>query len=173
MIILFLLLGFTLFIENSKKQQATNMAITNEFIIASSNQNTTNNPSTTPMPIDPDYQKNLEQLIAKRTITNVKMTVKEETITKDGATFTLVDYNELPYDYNDNIVVQRKTLFGWWEVYYSSYIQNLLAWTVHSGEPVTFKVNWKSKYGSLKKGTYRLVKKIDEKQAVYAEFTIK
>lgn len=117
-------------------------------------------------------EEEYEKKLAKRSIDNVKMELKEGTLTRKGATFIITDKNEISYSYGTWYRIDIKKNGEWKEVtpIVSEITWNAIAMIIKNVKAEE-KVDWSKIYGALKKGEYRLVKEVDNTE-IYAEFTI-
>lgn len=122
-----------------------------------------------------DIKKYYEN-VANRTIDNVTLKVKEDTITRTGATFILTDKNKAFCEYGSKYKIEVKKN-GQWEMH--SPITSTIIWDLSLGTPGTeiseVKKDWSKIYGNLKNGEYRLgisVYAHEDEEYVYAEFKI-
>ncbi len=115
------------------------------------------------------YQKALKE----KSIDNVSIKVKEETITKKGATFSITDKNKIHYLFGKYYRIDKKNGDKWeyLKPISNEVIWELTAWTSIYDE-YDYRVDWSEIYGELESGEYRLMKEIEDIE-IYAEFTIK
>ena len=106
-------------------------------------------------------------------IENVKFSVKENTLTKTGATFIIIDTNEIPYTYGEWYCIQKKNE-NKWETMQPVIKENYDALMVGDNGKVEFKINWGDLYGELQNGEYRMVKRVseNENEFLYAYFSL-
>ena len=106
---------------------------------------------------------------------NVKITVKEDSITKTGATITIEDKNESPKSWGMNFAVQISAGNDKWE---DLIIKETISWVEMLIAPnekgiTEMQLDWHDMYGELNQGTYRIVK-YNGLSTIYSEpFTIK
>lgn len=106
---------------------------------------------------------------------NVKLEIKEGTLTNTGATVIITDKNENPYGWGvpyfieieeDGIWAELENLldFAWIEI----------AYELDENGQYEQEINWEKFYGELKPGNYRLVKNVYDNGYInfYVEFTI-
>lgn len=121
-----------------------------------------------------EYYKNLEN----QSINNVTLEVKEETITRTGATFVLTDRNKVFCNYGSEYRIEVKKN-GKWEM--QKTITEGVTWNSGYSRPGAeiseVKKDWSKIYGKLKNGEYRIglyvFTNTGNNGYVYAEFTIK
>lgn len=116
-----------------------------------------------------DYQKALKE----KSINNVSIKVREETITKKGATFIITDKNKIHYLFGQYYRIDKRNGNKWeyLKPISDETIWELTAWTSIYDE-YDYKVDWSKIYGELECGEYRIMKEIDNME-IYAEFIIK
>ncbi len=131
--------------------------------------NNLNTVSNTENMSEEEYQKALKQ----KSIDNVSIKIKEETITKKGATFSITDKNKIHYLFGKYYRIDKKNGDKWeyLKPISNEIIWELTAWTSIYDE-YDYRVDWSEIYGELESGEYRLMKEIDDIE-IYAEFTIK
>lgn len=119
-----------------------------------------------------EYNKNLKS----RSIDNVTLKVKEDTITKTGATFILTDKNKVFCDYGAEYRIEVYK-DGKWQM--QEPITDGFTWELFSMKPGSevseLKKDWSKVYGELESGKYRLGISVCSSEAcrfVYAEFSI-
>ena len=119
----------------------------------------------------------INEMIEKRSIDKVSAVIKEGTLTKEGATVVITDKNDYPYSYGEDFDIQ-KLKDGKWEDLKSignSYI-NDIAHVIKEDRTTEMNLNWKSKYGELETGHYKLILEVTQndssKATVSTEFDI-
>lgn len=109
-----------------------------------------------------------------RTIKNITLEVKEDTITKTGATFIITNKNDYRWSYSEKYVIQVKKLGVW--INQPMVGRNIVSLVVPMVPNGTYqiKANWSKLYGELEKGHYRYGIAMDTRrnEYVFAEFTI-
>ncbi len=107
----------------------------------------------------------------------VTMTIKDNTLTKTGATIIIKDNNEYPYTYDDWFRIDKQYNDNWKELksINNNYIFNDIALNLKKDSILETKIDWKKLYGNLQNGKYRLVKRIydNEYKYIFTEFIIK
>ena len=115
-----------------------------------------------------DADKNINRDESKVTII-----VNKESLTPDAAVITITDKNKNKYSWSPLYKIQQK-VDGKWEDMALLNPENMMlpdiAYDNESGV-MTQSLVWGNKYGSLKKGEYRIVKESDGTE-FYAEFRI-
>ncbi len=114
-----------------------------------------------------EYYSNLKE----QTMDKVSIKIKENTLSKTGATIIITDENKIPYSLEQDDYTLEKNIFGnlWVGLPLKSgyYIEPFCG---HGENGITeMKIDWTERYGELKKGKYRIV--IVENK-LYAEFNI-
>ncbi len=107
----------------------------------------------------------------------ITLSVKEDTLTKTGATFVIKNDSDSLYSYGnaDELEIKQD---GKWHKIDLTFDITLPSYSVLPGEVKELEFNWENTYGKLPKGTYRLVKpfskdgNIDMRIYLAAEFTI-
>ena len=180
-IILILLISFIIYIianlsvfktsNEIKDKENINTTDTGIFEEMSSQQNYTNNftnNSENNLGIEEKDNNKVEP-----SIENVKFSVKENTLTNTGATFIIIDTNEIPYTYSEWYCIQKKNE-NKWETMQPVIKENYDALMVGDNGKVEFKINWGDLYGELQNGEYRMVKRVseNENEFLYAYFSL-
>lgn len=98
----------------------------------------------------------------ERNIEKVKMLIKEGTLTPSSASIIILDNNDNPYAYDEWFKIDRKVNNKWEEVNQinNNYIVRDIAYDIRKNKKLETTVKWGDLYGELKKGEYRLVKKV-------------
>ena len=119
----------------------------------------------------------INEMIEKRSIDKVFMVIKDGTLTKEGAAVVITDKNDYPFSYGEDFNIQ-KLKDGKWEDLKSignSYI-NDIAHVIKEDRTTEMNLNWKSKYGELETGHYKLILEVTQndssKATVSTEFDI-
>lgn len=116
----------------------------------------------------------------------VSLKVKKDTITSKGATFIMKNNSDENYDYGADWYIEIKENDNWKEletITGEPLSWNSIAYVIKPNEEKEFTIDWSYGYGELKKGNYRLLKKISKSEdtpiddfkviKLYAEFEIK
>ena len=103
----------------------------------------------------------------------VTMEIKEETLTKSGATILLQVKDGEEYSYGRWFRIDKKENGEWrgLEPIDENYVFDAIGFILNPYSESEDKVDWSDLYGELEKGEYRLVKNISGKY-IGAEFTI-
>ena len=125
------------------------------------------------------------QMITTRDLNDiVNMYVKEGTLTATSATIVIEDTNPNKIVYGDDFYIEKYENGNWDSVYTTGedYAFNAMAYYVDENGILEMKCDWTHIYGSLPKGTYRIVKNVsfeanipvngDEKFYIWTEFEI-
>ena len=104
------------------------------------------------------------------------MSIKENTLTKTGATIIISDISESKNTYGEWFRIDKKTN-GFWDELKSideNYGFNDIGLTVEKDDKLEINTDWSKIYGELEKGEYRLVKELYDCEHIYlaVEFTI-
>ena len=112
-------------------------------------------------------------------IENVKMEIKEGTLTNKEATIIITDTNKNHYQYGEPFRIDIKENGKWKEVdLIGDAVFNLPAYNVDKNNKLELNQNWEHIYGELSPGEYRLVKSTCGDEGCYeskyfrVEFTI-
>ena len=112
---------------------------------------------------------------SKRETENVKLEIKEGTLTNIGATVIITDKNENPYGWGEPYFIEVDEGGLWARLkYLSNFSWIEIAYALDENGQYEQKINWKDLYGELPPGNYRLGKNVydDGYINVYVEFTI-
>lgn len=91
---------------------------------------------------------------------DVVLSIKRETLTKEGCTLVLKNTSEKNFEYGDPYEIEIKKNGKWYKIN-NELNFNLPAYLLNSKETKEIEVNWEYGYGKLPKGTYRIIKSID------------
>lgn len=112
----------------------------------------------------------------------VSMSIKEGTLTNLGATILITDTSDRNNIYGEEYRIDRKDKNGNWVeleiIFEGNYGWNSIGYSVGEDNKLSFHIIWKSLYGELKSGEYRIVKSTTEagegtNHYITSEFTIK
>lgn len=100
----------------------------------------------------------MNEMIEKRNMDKVSISIKEGTLTKDGTIIIITDMNDYPYDYGNNFNIQELKNGKWHDIqendtYFSS---NDFNYKIKENRQAEIQLNWKDRYGELKAGHYKL-----------------
>lgn len=111
-----------------------------------------------------------------RVIEKVSMDIKERTLTKTGVTIIITDDNEKPYEYSQWFMIEKKQKDEWIPLkpIDKNHIDYNLALIYRENKNLEYEIDWTKLYGKLKKGNYRLIKRVYDNEYKYfwVEFTI-
>ncbi|MDD3392166.1 MAG: hypothetical protein PHE54_01285 [Bacilli bacterium] len=115
----------------------------------------------------------------------ISMSIKEGTLTNIGVTVILVNNTDNDYIYGDPYLIECKRNNTWYEINpISEMVFNMIGYSLKANKAVEVDINWKSAYGPLPSGTYRIIKSVylmnnqtddeinNEKLYISSEFTI-
>lgn len=136
------------------------------------NSNVTQNTTKTNLQENNSNEENLGKIA-----NNITMTIKEGTLTNEGATVIITDKNEKKYDYGRWFIIEKKQNGEWVKLELLNPQDTVYGIAIERGneEVVEMNINWTEQYGKLSPGEYRLVKSIDdngELKYFSTEFTI-
>ena len=119
-----------------------------------------------------EYNENIKN----RSINNVTMQVKENTLTRTGATFIIIDRNKVFCDYTPQYKIEVKKNGEWRELEanFDDFSWELVTYTF-TKEVNEKNIDWSKLYGTLENGEYRIGIKIytTKYEILYAELSIK
>lgn len=130
------------------------------------------NTTKTSLQEDNSNEENFEKIAS-----NITMTIKEGTLTNEGATVIITDKNEKKYDYGRWFIIEKKQNGNWVKLELLNPQDTVYGIAIERGneEVVEIDVNWTEQYGKLSPGEYRLVKSFEsngELKYCSTEFTI-
>lgn len=110
---------------------------------------------------------------------DVKMSIKDGTLTNTGATLVLTNNSDKNFQYGNPYEIEIKKDGKWHKINVELYF-NMPVFQLSSKENKEMELDWENGYGKLAKGTYRIIKGIDyeyeegkfETFNVAVEFTI-
>ena len=119
-------------------------------------------------------------VVRQPTIDNIEMKVKEKTLTSTSATIIIVDKNLKPFIYEEWFKIEEEKSNGEWKelecIQNEGIVRyfNSIGYIVNKDKKIEIKQDWSNIYGELKKGKYRLVKKVkdDESGYFWVEFNL-
>lgn len=131
------------------------------------------------------YKKPPAEEKNKDEISDVVMTIKEGTLSKDGVTVVLKNNTDKDYTYGPDFYVERYDNGKWTQhstINGDPLRWNTIAYKLNASESIEINLDFKSTYGSLSAGKYRVIKRVskDEDRPIaedkiiklYAEFEI-
>ena len=111
----------------------------------------------------------------ERSKDKVKMTIKEGTLTKNGATVIIHDENEIPYNYDEWYLIYKMEGSEWKLVEPidpDAIISELAQISDPNIHEIKFDIDWSKDFGELESGRYMLVKELGQ-DYITVEFSIK
>ena len=100
--------------------------------------------------IEKDYNRNTE---------NVKIEIVKSSLTPTGATILITDNNEFPYIWKESYYLEKKENDSWKKL---DLLQNPnfsdSIYKVNKNNQIEQVLDWNDIYGTLSKGTYRVIK---------------
>ncbi|MBQ3416053.1 MAG: hypothetical protein IJH39_12125 [Clostridia bacterium] len=105
-------------------------------------------------------EKEINKELSQWKTKNVKITVKEDSITKTSADIIIEDKNENPVSWGMNFVIQRA---GDNNIWVDMITKEIVTWAEIAMKPnengiTEMQLDWSKIYGELSSGTYRIVK---------------
>lgn len=112
-----------------------------------------------------------------RTIQNVKISVIESSINKNGIKIIIVDNNPDSYTWDDNYKIEQKIDKRWIELEPNKDVNfSEITYNRDEKNQIIFEINWNENYGELSSGIYRIGKTVfdnGENKTIYSnEFEI-
>ena len=141
---------------------------TNNYNFIKSNENTITNNNTIINNENNISNNNDVQGLKERSIKNVKMEIKEGTLNKDGASIIIKDTNLYPFSYGYWFKIEKKVNNNWQE----PKIINKYSFNINNTGKFETNVKWTDLYGALDKGTYRLIKSVDDNEGKKIYFSV-
>ena len=100
------------------------------------------------------------------------MEIKEGSVTNESVVVIIRDTNEIPYAHDEYFRIETLKNGTWQELKRNpDYAYMGLGILMGEDRELELKVTWTDLYGKLKKGTYRLIKRVIDGE-ISAEFTI-
>lgn len=98
--------------------------------------------------IEADYNRSMD---------NVKIEIEQASST--GATIIITDNNEIPYIWKENYTIEKKENGKWIELETLADANfSDVVYKVDNNNQIKEVIDWRNLYGTLSKGTYRIVK---------------
>ena len=106
-------------------------------------------------------------------IKDITMSIKEDTLTSIGATIIIKDESKKNNTYGEFFRIDKKEKGKWKELktVIKEYGFDEIAYSVNENNKLELEHNWEWLYGKLKKGQYRIVKKVND-DYISTEFNI-
>lgn len=95
-------------------------------------------------------------------LANVIMKVKDDSVSKSGATVIITDKNEVKYVYEEYYKLEKEIDNVWYELkpndtYYNF---NDMGYVVNDDNTLEMNIDWFKTYGNLSSGKYRILKRV-------------
>lgn len=95
------------------------------------------------------------------TLKNVTMNIKENTLTKSGATIIITDNNKVKYTYLKYYKLEKRIDHIWYELKPSGDVLfDEMGYLVDDNNELEMNIDWSKTYGNLTSGKYRIIKRI-------------
>ena len=102
------------------------------------------------------------------TLKNVTMNIKENTLTKSGATIIITDNNKVKYIYEEYYKLEKRIDHIWYELKPSGDVLfNEMGYLVDDNNELEMNIDWSKTYGNLTSGKYRIIKRIYDGEYKY------
>ena len=102
------------------------------------------------------------------TLKNVTMNIKENTLTKSGATIIITDNNKVKYTYEEYYKLEKRIDHVWYELKPNSDVLfNEMGYLVDNNNELEMDIDWSKTYGNLTSGKYRIIKRIYDGEYKY------
>lgn len=102
------------------------------------------------------------------TLEGVTMNIKENTLTKGGATIIITDDNKTKYTYEEYYKLEKRIDHIWYELKPNSdVIFNEMGYLVDDNNELEMNIDWSKTYGNLTSGKYRIIKRIYDGEYKY------
>ena len=102
------------------------------------------------------------------TLKNVIMKLKENTLTKSGATIIITDNNKVKYTYEEYYKLEKRIDHIWYELKPSGDVLfNEMGYLVDDNNELEMNIDWSKTYGNLTSGKYRIIKRIYDGEYKY------
>ncbi len=102
------------------------------------------------------------------TLKNVTMNVKENTLTKSGATIIITDDNKIKYTYEEYYKLEKRIDHIWYELKpRGDVLFDEMGYLVDDNNELEMNIDWSKTYGNLTSGKYRIIKRIYDGEYKY------
>ena len=102
------------------------------------------------------------------TIKNVTMNIKDNTLTKSGATIIITDNNKVKYTYAEYYKLEKRIDHIWYELEpRGDAVFDEMGYLVDDNNELEMNIDWSKTYGNLTSGKYRIVKRIYDGEYKY------
>ncbi len=102
------------------------------------------------------------------TLEGVTMKLKDNTLTKSGATIIITDKNKTKYTYEEYYKLEKRIDHIWYELKpRGDVLFNEMGYLVDDNNELEMNIDWSKAYGNLTSGKYRIIKKIYDGEYKY------
>ena len=102
------------------------------------------------------------------TLKNVTMNIKENTLTKGGATIIITDNNKIKYTYEEYYKLEKRIDHIWYELKpRGDVLFDEMGYLVDDNNELEMNIDWSKTYGNLTSGKYRIIKRIYDGEHKY------
>ena len=102
------------------------------------------------------------------TLEDVTMKLKDNTLTKSGATIIITDNNKTKYTYEEYYKLEKRIDHIWYELKpRGDVLFNEMGYLVDDNNELEMDIDWSKTYGNLTSGKYRVVKRIYDGEYKY------
>lgn len=99
---------------------------------------------------------------------NVTLNIKENTLTKSGATIIITDNNKVKYTYEEYYKLEKRIDHIWYELKpRDDAVFNEMGYLVDDNNELEMNIDWSKTYGNLTSGKYRIIKRIYDGEYKY------
>lgn len=136
--------------------------------------NTTKNSDTNNRTAVTNVIDNQQQTITNNNFSDedeIFIQVNESTLSNNSATVVIQNKNKNLIQYTDDYIIEKKENYDWIKLQQKNAEPTSTVVKKTNNEIIEIKINWKNRYGDLEKGTYRIVKNINN-ILFFAEFCI-
>ena len=96
------------------------------------------------------------------------MKLKDNTLTKSGATIIITDDNEIKYTYEEYYKLEKRIDHMWYELKLrGDAVFNEMGYLVDDNNELEMDIDWSKTYGNLTSGKYRIIKRIYDGEYKY------
>lgn len=95
-------------------------------------------------------------------LANVVMKVKDDSVSKSGATIIITDKNEVKYVYEEYYKLEKEIDNVWYELKPNDMYYNFndMGYVVNDDNTLEMNIDWSKTYGNLSSGKYRILKRV-------------
>lgn len=98
----------------------------------------------------------------------VTMKLKDNALTKSGATIIITDNNKVKYTYEEYYKLEKRIDHVWYELKPNSDVFfNEMGYLVDDNNELEMNIDWSKTYGNLTSGKYRIIKRIYDGEYKY------